>query len=102
MTTGEEVRKHGQGSTLEISGITSDIDDREVRRVLAALEHEVPQTDEERLRLVILRELCDKHRKTRLANLSLEIARAEQQGNKEKLAELQHEKHALIRKKNAP
>jgi DNA primase len=90
------------GRPLEISGITSDIDDREVRRVVAALEHEVPQTDEERLRLVILRELCDKHRKTRLADLSLEIARADQQGNKEKLAELQREKHALIRKKNAP
>jgi len=90
------------GRPLEISGITSDIDDREVRRVLAALEHEVPQTDEERLRLVILRELCDKQRKTRLADLSLEIARAEQQGNKEKLAELQREKHVLLRKKNAP
>jgi DNA primase len=88
------------GETLEISGITSDIDDREVRRVLAALDHEVPQTDEERLRLVILRELCDKHLKAKLADLSLEIARAEQQGNKEKLAQLQREKHALIRKKS--
>jgi hypothetical protein len=89
-----------RGETLEISGITSDIDDREVRRVLAALDHEVPQTDEECLRLVILRELCDKHLKARLADLSLEIARAEQQGNKEKLAQLQREKHALIRKKS--
>ncbi|MGZ6140407.1 MAG: DNA primase, partial [Myxococcaceae bacterium] len=32
------------GRPLEISGLTSDIDDREVRRVVAALEHEVPQT----------------------------------------------------------
>ncbi len=91
-------RLAADGQALEISRLTSDIDDREVRRVLAALEHEVPQTDEERLKLVILRELCDKQRKTRLADLSLEIARAEQQGNKEKLAQLQREKHALLRK----
>jgi DNA primase len=86
------------GETLEISELTADIDDGGVRRVVAALEHEVPETDEERLTLVILRELCDKNRKTRLADLSLEIAHAEKQGNKEKLAQLQREKNALIRR----
>ncbi len=92
------LKRAARGEALEISAITSDIDDGGVRRVVAALEHEVPETDEERLTLVILRELCDKNRKTRLADLSLEIQRAEKQGNKEKLAQLQREKNALIKK----
>jgi DNA primase len=92
------LKRAARGETLEISALTADIEDSDVRRVVAALEHEVPETDEERLTLVILRELCDKNRKTRLADLSLEIARAEKQGNKEKLAQLQREKNALIRR----
>lgn len=92
------LKRAARGETLEISAITSDIDDGGVRRVVAALEHEVPETDEERLTLIILRGLCDKNRKTRLADLSLEIQRAEKQGNKEKLAQLQREKNALIKK----
>jgi DNA primase len=92
------LKRAARGETLEISPLTADIEDGGVRRVVAALEHEVPETDEERLTLVILRELCDKNRKTRLADLSLEIAHAEKQGNKEKLAQLQREKNALIRR----
>jgi uncharacterized tellurite resistance protein B-like protein len=92
------VPRRRTAETLEISGITADIEESGVRRVVAALEHEVPETDEERLTLVILRELCDKNRKTRLADLSLEIARAEKQGNKEKLAQLQREKSVLIKR----
>jgi len=92
------LKRAARGETLEISGITADIEEGGVRRVVAALEHEVPETDEERLTLVILRELCDKNRKTRLADLSLEIARAEKQGNKEKLAQLQREKNVLIKR----
>ena len=92
------LKRAARGETLEISPLTAEIEDGGVRRVVAALEHEVPETDEERLTLVILRELCDKNRKTRLADLSLEIARAEKQGNKEKLAQLQREKNALIRR----
>jgi DNA primase len=92
------LKRAARGETLEISALTADIEDGDVRRVVAALEHEVPETDEERLTLVILRELCDKNRKTRLADLSLEIAHAEKQGNKEKLAQLQREKNALIRR----
>jgi DNA primase len=92
------LKRAARGETLEILALTADIEDGGVRRVVAALEHEVPETDEERLTLVILRELCDKNRKTRLADLSLEIAHAEKQGNKEKLAQLQREKNALIRR----
>jgi DNA primase len=86
-----------RGAPLEISDLASDIDDREVRRILAALEHEVPPTGVEHLKL-IMRELCEKQRQKRLADLSLEIARAERQNEPERLAQLLHEKSALIRK----
>jgi DNA primase len=86
-----------RGAPLEISDLASDIDDREVRRILAALEHEVPPTGVEHLKL-IMRGLCEKQRQKRLADLSLEIARAERQNDPELLAQLLHEKSALIRK----
>ncbi len=86
-----------RGAPLEISDLASDIDDREVRRILAALEHEVPPTGVEHLKLV-MRGLCEKQRQKRLADLSLEIARAERQNEPERLAQLLHEKSALIRK----
>jgi len=84
-----------RGDTLEISGLTSDIEDREVRRVLAALEHEVPRTGEEHLKL---RELWEKHRQRRLAALNQEIQRAEKQGTSDQLASLLREKQQLLRK----
>jgi DNA primase len=92
------LKRAEKGETLEICAVTPDIEDGDARRVLAALEHEVPETNEERLKLVILRGLCDKHRKTRLAELSVEIERAEKQGNKEKLTQLQRDKNALIKR----
>jgi hypothetical protein len=85
------LKKAQNGETLEISALTPDIEDGDARRVLAALEHEVPEMDEERLKLVILRGLCDRYRKTKLAELSVEIERAEKQGNREKLTQLQRE-----------
>ena len=84
-----------RGEPLEISGLTSDIEDREVRRVLAALEHEVPRTGEEHLKL---RELWEKHRQRKLAALNQEIQRAEKQGRTSQLAQLLSEKQALLRK----
>jgi DNA primase len=84
-----------RGETLEISALTSDIEDREVRRVLAALEHEVPRTGQVHLEL---RELWEKHKKRRLAALNQEIQRAEKQGSPERLAQLLSEKHQLLRR----
>ncbi|MCU0293911.1 MAG: DNA primase [Thermoanaerobaculaceae bacterium] len=78
------------GRPLEISGLTSDIDERDVRRLLAALEHEAPETTEEGLQL-ILRELWERQRKKRLALLNTEIAQAERQGDSERLQQLLHE-----------
>ena len=88
-----------RGEPLEISGLTSDIEDREVRRVLAALEHEVPRTGEEHLKL---RELWEKHRQRKLAALNQEIQRAEKQGQSNQLAQLLSEKQALLRKPGVP
>ena len=85
------------GQALEISEIATDIYDREARRVLAALEHEVPPCAEEHLTLV-MRELCEKQRGRRLAQLSVAIANAERQGRTQELAELLREKSALLRK----
>ena len=88
-----------RGEPLEISGLTSDIEDREVRRVLAALEHEVPRTGEEHLKL---RELWEKHRQRKLAALNQEIQRAENQGTSGRLAQLLREKQQLLRKPDVP
>ena len=88
-----------RGEPLEISGLTADIEDREVRRVLAALEHEVPRTGEEHLKL---RELWEKLRQRKLAALNQEIQRAEKQGTSGRLAQLLREKQQLLRKPSAP
>lgn len=89
------LRRAESGETLEISAVTSEIDEHEGRRILAALEHEVPETSEEHLTLV-MRELWEKHRKRRLAELSQEIATAEQQGQKDKLSRLTGEMQSLL------
>jgi DNA primase len=89
------------GGALEISALGSDIDHREMRRVLAALEHEVPPTGVEHLKL-IKRELCEKSRQKRLAELSLEIARAERLRDRSRLAELLREKSTLLRSPRNP
>jgi DNA primase len=91
------LQRASRHESLEISGLTSDIDDGEARRVMAALEHEAPSVDEERFGLV-MRTLWEKHRKLRLAELSLEIARAEQEGDPQRLAQLNRDKQALLRK----
>jgi DNA primase len=83
-----------RGESLEISGLTSDIEDREVRRVLAALEHEVPRTGDDHLKL---RELWLKRKKTRLLELNREIQQAEKQGNGTQLPGLLAEKQRLLR-----
>jgi len=89
------------GGALEISAIGSDIDHREMRRVLAALEHEVPPTGVEHLKL-IKRELCEKSRQKKLAELSLEIAHAEKLRDRSRLAELLREKSTLLKRPPSP
>lgn len=84
------------GGTLEISDLTSDIDDRDARRLLAALEHVAPETPEERLSL-IMRELWERQRKRRLAELSNEIARAEHAEEHDQLEKLLHEWQNLLK-----
>ena len=71
-----------------------------MRRLLAALEHEAPETAEEGLQL-ILRELWERQRKKRLALLNTEIAQAERQGDSEKLQQLLRGVVAAVEKDNA-
>lgn len=89
------LRRAEKGETLEISGVTPEIEGHEGRRVLAALEHEVPETSAEHL-VLVMRELWEKHQKRRLAELSQEIATAEQKGQKEKLSHLTRELQSLL------
>ena len=88
-----------QGGTLEISRVTSDIEDREVRRIVAAVEHEVPPTRDEHLKL-IMRELCGKHLQQSLARLSEAIADAERRGAHDQLAALLREKSVLLKSRS--
>lgn len=76
--------------TLEISDLMSDIEESAARRVLAALDHEAPETPEHRLEL-ILRELCQRHRLRKLAALNHAIRQAEARNDHEALVRLSHE-----------
>ncbi len=78
------------GRPLEISELMSDIEEGDARRVLAALEHEAPETPENRLEL-ILRELCQRHRLRKLAALNQAIRQAEARNDYEALVQLSHE-----------
>ena len=87
----------GEGRTLEISDLWSDIDERDARHLLAALEHEAPETSADDLQL-ILRGLWEKQRKKKLAHLNSEIARAERQKDHETLQQLLQEWLLLSRR----
>lgn len=80
----------GAGRTLEICDLMSDIEEGDARRVLAALDHEAPETPENRLEL-ILRELCQRHRLRKLAALNQAIRQAEARNDHEALVRLSHE-----------
>ncbi len=78
------------GRPLEIFELMSDIEEGDARRVLAALEYEVPETPENRLEL-ILRDLCQRHRLRKLAALNQAIRQAEARNDREALVHLSHE-----------
>ncbi len=85
------------GRTLEISSLTSHIEDGEVRRLLAALEYEAPATTDERFTL-ILRGLWRRYRDRRLAELQQELARAKASQDTKRLKELTVEWTELSRR----
>lgn len=85
------------GRALEIWELWSDIDERDVRRLLAALEHEAPETTADDLQLN-MRGLWEKQRKIRLAHLNSEIAQAERREDHETLQQLLQEWLRLSRK----
>jgi len=88
------------GLPLEISALTSDIEERETRRLLAALEFEAPPVTQERLGAVT-RELWERQRQRRLADLTRAITAAEKEGSHEQVARLLAEKSRLL-KERAP
>lgn len=90
------VSLHSSGIPLEISALSTHINDREARRLVAALEHRAPPTSEAGLER-ILRELWERQRKKQLAALSQEIRRAQAEQNREALARALAEMQALMR-----
>lgn len=84
------------GEPLEISALSTHINDREARRLLAALEYEAPPTSEEGLAR-ILRELWERQRKRQLAALSQEIRRAQTEQDRDALARALAEMQVLLR-----
>lgn len=84
------------GTPLEISALSTHINEREARRLVAALEYEAPPTSGEGLER-ILRELWERQRKRQLAALSQEIRRAQAEQDKEALARALAEMRALVR-----
>lgn len=86
---------HQAGLPLEISALSTHINDREVRRLVAALEFEAPETTEEGLRRV-LRELWIRHRKNKLAVLREEVRRAQNCNDQEALTRALSEIQSLL------
>ncbi|MCS7181771.1 MAG: DNA primase [Thermoanaerobaculum sp.] len=89
------------GMPLEISRVSTHINEREARRLVAALEHEVPPTNQEGLEK-ILRELWERQKKRQLATLSQEIRRAHAEQDQEALARALAEMQLLLRQPGGP
>lgn len=86
-----------QGGPLEISALSTHINDRGARRLLAALEHEVPPTSDEGLER-LLRELWARHRKNRLAVLSELVRQAQAVNDREAVARALHEMEEILQR----
>ncbi len=88
------------GTPLEISALSTHINEREARRLVAALEYEAPPTSEKGLEK-ILRELWERQKKRQLAALTQEIRRAQAEQDREALARALAEMQALMRQAGA-
>lgn len=86
---------HRAGVPLEISALSTHINDREVRRLVAALEFEAPETTEEGLGRV-LKELWIRQRKKKLAVLREEVRRAQNLNDQKALARALSEMQSLL------
>lgn len=81
---------------LAISALSTHINERDARRLLAALEHEAPPTSEEGVER-ILRELWGRQKRQQLAVLTEEIERAQREQNSEALSRALAEMQELLR-----
>ncbi|MBZ5587358.1 MAG: DNA primase [Acidobacteriia bacterium] len=94
-------RRTAEGAVVELTGVLSEITEPLDRRLLASLEHEAPQTPQERIPSLI--ELV-RRRSDRLksARLIARIREAEIAGDTEALAQLKAEQSELIKKRSKP
>jgi DNA primase len=94
-------RRTAEGAAVEIPDVLSEIQDPVDRRLLASLEHEAPQTPQERIPSLI--ELVQR-RSDRLksAQLVARIREAEITGDTQSLSQLKAEQSELIKKRRKP
>jgi DNA primase len=83
------------GRPLEISALSTHINDREGRRLLAALEYEAYPTNEEGLQK-ILRELWERQKRKKLAALRWEVERAQRLNDQQALNRALREMQELL------
>ena len=94
-------RRVAEGAATELTDVLSEIDDPLDRRLLASLEHEAPQTPQERIGSLV--ELVRRRSETsQRARLLGQIEEAEASGDREALRRLQAEQSTLIKKLNRP
>ncbi|MGC8915911.1 MAG: DNA primase [Thermoanaerobaculum sp.] len=90
-------RLEGEGIPLEISTLSTHINEREARRLVAALEYEAPPTTEGGLER-ILRELWERQRRQRIAALTEDVRRAERAGDRDAMQRALAEIQAVSRR----
>lgn len=92
-------RRVAEGAASELSDILSEIEDPLDRRLLASLEHEAPQTAQERIPSLIelVRRRGDRLRST---GLIARIREAESAGDTQALTRLKTEQSELIKKRS--
>lgn len=94
-------RRTAEGAGVELTEVLSEIEEPLDRRLLASLEHEAPQTPQERIPSLIelVRRRSDRLRSARLV---ARIREAEIAGDMQTLAQLKAEQSELIKKRSKP
>ena len=89
------------GALIELAAVIAEVEDPNVRRIVAGLEHEAPATPEDRLEVVIGL-LMRRRDEARRADILDKMRRAESGGDKETLERLKAEQTELIKRLGPP
>ncbi|OFV83471.1 MAG: DNA primase [Acidobacteria bacterium RBG_13_68_16] len=89
------------GALIELAAVVAEVEDPNVRRIVAGLEHEAPATSEDRLEVVIAL-LMRRRDEARRADILDKMRRAESAGDKETLERLKAEQTELIKRLGPP